>query len=153
MQVIGYDYKINFNYMSVNEFENFIEDIAKQQRQLLDYIEERKSVISDDIIYSEMNTIATEEYKKVEKLAQGSDIYMISCFYYASGNRVTTVDSFGVHSIDWKYTFDWTDGSYKKLDGYRTVAITIKGVSKHLGASVGNITLYQEFYHSDKSNV
>lgn len=42
MQVILYDYKINFKYMSVNEFENFIEDIAKQQRQLLDYMKKEK---------------------------------------------------------------------------------------------------------------
>lgn len=55
-------------------------------------------------------------------------------------------------NVNNKYDLDLTDDSYDKLDMNRTVAVTFKGVASRLGTSVGNMTLYQEFYYSDSSN-
>ena len=153
---LGY-VEVDENKVSVKEYTRITRKIAKQQRELLDYIAEREKEVQTSKLSDEMGIInATTVTKTRTKDVWGFEAYFkIKATYDVTGIRISSMRN---ASLDYKlwahltdtYITDLSSPTYGIIDSGRTGTVKYIG-DLHYGpfTTYENVSFYTEFYYSE----
>ena len=143
---------VDTSKVSIEEYRNVVEQVAIQQRDLKNMIEKRSSLDSSN------REILTRETKTITKSVWQENLsgyFKITATYDVNGMNVSNP-----RNIYYSRTFaaiylgiDFSPypgyPTTSIIDSHRTLGVTYKGVYIAGNTSLGNVTLYTEFYYSD----
>lgn len=151
---IGYG-SVDINEVSLEEYKAYVEQVAIQQKELKELIDNRSSFDSDERINQFRGT------RTVSKAVWGvyDDSFKIQATFDVNGMIISNPRDFSIQrtllAIIGQEYFDPNQGSPTSaiIDSGRTLAVTYVG-TYHAHSSGGsvvltNITMYTEFYYTD----